>query len=186
MTEVERRTATQETPKIDLTLPLPPEDNLPARDSRAEVDAFLARREAVTKSDHEEFQQYLREKQAQARAAHAEAKPSDLKSSKITRRGMIKVAAGTAIVGESTALGYNAAVSIPPAIKSLGPGGAIVVEAQREPIARELINYKSDIGGNGLGKWAFTLRLIQKTANLISSPMGKRTSPLASTGPHRA
>jgi thiocyanate desulfurase len=163
MTEVERRTATQETPKIDLMLPLPPEDNVPARDSRAEVDAFLARREAVTKSDHEEFQQYLREKQAQARAAHAEAKPSDLKSSKITRRGMIKVAAGTAIVGESAALGYNAIQSgalgsfSTASIQSLGPGGAVVAEAQREPIARELINYKSDIGGSGLGRWIAVL-----------------------------
>ena len=36
---------------------------------RAQIDAYLSRRNEVARSDHEEFQDYLREKQARALAA---------------------------------------------------------------------------------------------------------------------
>ena len=78
MNEVQKPTTTKDTPRIDLVLPpLAPEASPPAKGSQTEVDAFLARRAEVERTDHEEFQEYLREKQAHARAAQAEAKPSD-------------------------------------------------------------------------------------------------------------
>ena len=80
--------------------------------------------------------------------------------SKVTRRGWLKVAAGTAIVGETVALGYNAVQS--GALGPFGtagtsgaqsPGNAVVAEAQHHPISRELIDSKADVGGRSLGKW---------------------------------
>ena len=161
MNEVQKPTTTKDTPRIDLVLPpLAPEASPPAKGSQTEVDAFLARRAEVERTDHEEFQEYLREKQAHARAAQAEAKPSVAKPSvRVTRRGMIKAAAGTAIVGETAALGYNAIQSGALGAlgiggeKSFSPGGAVVAEAQRAPISRELIDSKSGVGGRSLGKW---------------------------------
>jgi thiocyanate desulfurase len=122
MNEVQKPTTTTDTPRIDLIVPLAPEANLPAKGSQAQVDTFLARRAEVERSDHDEFREYLREKQARARAARAEVQPSVVNpSTTVTRRGMIKVAAGTAIVGESAVLGYNAIQS--GALGALGIGG---------------------------------------------------------------
>lgn len=148
-------------------IPLGPtvSDPIPvAQENRTQVDAFIARREEVAKSDHLEFQDYLRSKQAQALAVRAEASPSPQKApSKFTRRNALKVAAGTAIVGETVALGYNAMQS--GAIGALGAGsgagvassGAVAVQAQRQPISREMIDSKEDVGGRSLGKWIAVL-----------------------------
>ncbi len=160
MNEFRKPTIVKDAQSIDLGLPLAPKVNSTAEDSRTQVDAFIARRAEVTRSDHEEFQEYLREKQAHALTARAEVQPSPEKpSTRVSRRGMLKVAAGTAIVGESAALVYNAVQSGALGAlgvsgdKSLGPGGAVVAEAQREPIARKLIDSKGDVGGRSLGKW---------------------------------
>ena len=73
---------------------------------------------------------------------------------------MLKVAAGTAIAGETAALGYNVVQS--GALGAFGaaatggaqsPGNTVVAEAQRHPISRELIDSKADVGGRSLGKW---------------------------------
>ncbi|WP_036264122.1 YncE family protein [Methylocapsa aurea] len=146
--------------ETDINPPLAPAANAPLVGSRTQIDAFIARRAEIAKSDHEEFQEYLREKQAHALASRVEAPPpAEKATTKITRRGALKVAAGTAIVGETAALGYNAVHS--GAFGALGaggdhglaPDGAVVAQAQRRPIARELIDSKADVGGRSLGKW---------------------------------
>ncbi len=148
--------------RIDLDLPpIAEAENVPLEGNRASVDAFIARRDAVAKSDHEEFQDYLREKRAHALAIRAEA-PSTQEHGpgKVTRRSWLKVAAGTAIAGETVALGYNAVQR--GALGPFGnaatsgaqsPGNAVVAEAQHHPISRELIDSKADVGGRSLGKW---------------------------------
>jgi hypothetical protein len=162
MNEIGKPTKLKDPHRLDLDLPPPIEAaSAPLDGTRTSVDAFIARREEVAKSDHEEFQEYLREKQVHALAVRAEAAPSqETAPPKVTRRGVLKVVAGTAIVGESAALGYNAVQS--GALSTFGalgagstqsPGNAVVAEAQRHPISRELIDSKGDVGGRSLGKW---------------------------------
>ena len=166
MNEIGKPTKLKDPHRLDLDLPPPIEAaSAPLDGTRTSVDTFIARREEVAKSDHEEFQEYLREKQAHALAVRAEAAPSQENAPpKVTRRGVLKVVAGTAIVGESAALGYNAVQS--GALSTFGalgagspqsPGNAVVAEVQRHPISRELINSKGDVGGRSLGKWVALL-----------------------------
>lgn len=140
----------------------------PAPSPRAQIDAYLSRRGEVERSDHEEFQDYLREKQARARAARellppprpAEEAPQP---PRLTRRGIFKAAAATAIIGETAVLGYNAVQA--GALDALGlgggqngaPAGAVVAQAQAAPITRELVDSKSSFDGKNIGKWVALL-----------------------------
>ncbi len=66
MNEFRKPTIVKDAQSIDLGLSLGPKESLTAEDIRTQVDAFISRRAEVAKSDHEEFQEYLREKQAHA------------------------------------------------------------------------------------------------------------------------
>lgn len=139
----------------------------PLATTRMQIDAYLARRDEVVRSDHDEFQDYLREKQARALATQMlpppaepiETKEADPSSARLTRRGIFKAAAATAIVGEAGYLGYQAVSS--GALQSVGLGGATAnaagAQAQSAPIARELIDSRSNFDGQGLGKWVALL-----------------------------
>ena len=139
----------------------------PAPSARAQIDAYLSRRGEVERSDHEEFQDYLREKQARALAARqllppplpAEEAPQP---ARLTRRGIFKAAAATAIVGETAVLGYSAAKG--GALEALGlggqgsaPAGAVIAQAQAAPITRELVDSRSSFDGKNIGKWVALL-----------------------------
>ncbi|MCI0598637.1 MAG: hypothetical protein L0Y60_03800, partial [Beijerinckiaceae bacterium] len=161
MNEFNKPTKLKEAHKIDLGIVQMPNDpSTPAEENRSEIDAFIARRAEVAKSDHEEFKQYLREKQMHALTVRAEEAGALVETpAKVSRRGMLKAAAGTAFAGETAALAYHAVQS--GALSALGtgsdqslaPGGTAVAEAQRHPITRELIDSKGDAGGRSLGKW---------------------------------
>jgi hypothetical protein len=67
MNEIGKPTKLKDPHRLDLDLPPPIEAaSAPLDGTRTSVDAFIARREEVAKSDHEKFQEYLREKQALA------------------------------------------------------------------------------------------------------------------------
>ncbi|MCB4771566.1 hypothetical protein LGR54_23425 [Ancylobacter sp. Lp-2] len=132
--------------------------------ARAQVDAYLRRRDEVERSDHEEFLAYLSEKQAQAQIQALAEPPSELPAEDgeanpppmwMTRRGVFEAAAATAIVGEAGLLGYRAVANGAAASLGLGPtpANAATAQAQAAPITRELIDSKASFDGQGLGKW---------------------------------
>ena len=148
MSDAQRPTQVQDTQPVSAIIPLAG----PAEEGSA-VSAFLARRASVARSDHDEFQAYLLEKQAAAEARRTvptEAPPvQDKPRSGLSRRGMLRAATGTAIAVETAALAYNA----------IGPGSganaanAVAATPQHQPIMREIIDAKADVAGRSLGKW---------------------------------
>ncbi|ADH88330.1 conserved hypothetical protein [Ancylobacter novellus DSM 506] len=142
----------------------------PEPSPRAQIDAYLSRRNEVARSDHEEFQDYLREKQARALAARQilpppmpadEAPTDEATSTRFTRRNIFKAAAATAIVGETAAFAYGSgalnALGVTGGDGSAQAGASVVAQAQSAPIARELIDSRSSFDGQGLGKWVALL-----------------------------
>ena len=142
MSDLGKPAATKEIP----VQPPPPPAN-------SQVAAFAARRDEVARTDHEEFQAYLQAKQAHARAAREEAKTRTRTKTRtrLTRRGILTAATGTAIAAEAASLAYDAMTG--GASGSGAPGGAVAAEAQRQPINREIIDSRSDVGGRSLGRW---------------------------------
>jgi hypothetical protein len=142
MSDLGKPAATKEIP----VQPPPPPAN-------SQVAAFAARRDEVARTDHEEFQAYLQAKQAHARAAREEAKTRTRTKTRtrLTRRGILTAATGTAIAAEAASLAYNAMTG--GTSGSAVPVGAVAAEAQRQPITREILDSRSDVGGRSLGKW---------------------------------
>ncbi|MGO1077481.1 hypothetical protein [Inquilinus sp. CA228] len=158
MDEFETPKSAPDTDKVGLSSP--PEADAtrpPIAETRSQIDAFIDRRADVARSDHEVFQDYLRQKQARALAARAEAAAAPAEPApQVGRRSMLKVAIGTAIAGEAAALGY-AAMQAGGNGAAAGPAGgqanAAAADAQSQPIVRELIDSRADIRGSSLGKW---------------------------------
>ena len=113
------------------------------------VERFRKRSAEVTERDHAEFQSYLKEKAERATLAPAPEEPKP----KVSRRTMLKVAAGTAVAGEAAALGYSMIQGGSVSEQGLKHAGDRYTEAQRHHIVRELIDAKADVGGRSLGKW---------------------------------
>ncbi|TCK28161.1 hypothetical protein EV667_2158 [Ancylobacter aquaticus] len=132
--------------------------------TRAQIDAYLTRRNEVVRSDHEEFQDYLREKQARALAAQPLLPLAPLPEeapapTRLTRRNVFKAAAATALIAETGVLGYHAVQSGALDAVGLGttPAGAATPGPQAAPITRELIDSRASFDGKGLGKWVAVL-----------------------------
>jgi hypothetical protein len=149
MSETGKPTAVKDAQAFPMGLPTMPGES----EGDNQIAAFVARRAEIARSDHEAFQDYLREKQAsapraaQAEAARAEASPPPEKPrAKLSRRGMLRAATGTAIVAETAVLGYNA-------IQSGALGAAVSTAPQSQHITRELIDPTNSVGGRSLGKW---------------------------------
>lgn len=169
MNEISRPVKAEDADRINLDPPaaeppLPGEGGAP--DERTKVEAFLARRAEVARSDHEAFQAYLREKQAHALAAgteaEARARPAVLEQEReplLSRRNMFKMAAATALVGETAALGYQAVQNgaLGGAGTGQGTGSLVLAQAQAAPITRELVDSRSSFDGRSLGKWVALL-----------------------------
>ena len=128
--------------------PLPPRGDLPAR---TDVEKYLEAKEGVAAKDRADFEEYLNQKR-QRDALPPEAPP---RPSKFDRRTMLKVVTGTAIAGETGALGYSWVKGS--ADQSAKQAGGVNTDPQRHPIVRELADSKADIGGRGLGKWILLL-----------------------------
>src|SRR5882757_2353967 len=123
------------------------------------VERYLRRRAEVTEADNRAFQDYLQEKALQQKTLQESTQPTACveapaaKSSWFNRRNLLKVVAGTAVAGETAAVGY-AWVNGGPAG---APAGGLFTGPQREPIARQMTDSKADIGGRSLGKWILLL-----------------------------
>ena len=118
---------------------------------KQQIEAYLQRKAEVTQSDLEAFQEYLDQKaqEVQALPAPVEEPPP----SKFNRRNLLKVVAGTAVVGEAAAATYGWVTGGSVSDQGAKHAGSRYAEAQRHNIERTLIDSKSDIGGRGLGKW---------------------------------
>ncbi len=132
---------------------LPPDlATAPLSTASSQIAAFTARRADVARSDHEEFQAYLQAKQEHARQTREqEAAQTRTKTRpRLTRRGMLSAAGGTAIALEAATLAYDAST------KNATGGGssaAVAAEPQNHPINREMIDSRADVGGRSLGRW---------------------------------
>ena len=118
---------------------------------KQQIESYLQRKAEVTQSDLEAFQEYLDQKaqEVQALPAPVEEPPP----SKFNRRNLLKVVAGTAVVGEAAAATYAWVTGGSVSDQGAKHAGSRYAEAQRHNIERTLIDSKSDIGGRGLGKW---------------------------------
>ena len=120
--------------------------------------SFLKRKAEVTQQDHEQFSEYLQEKSARDRAAGgASSRCTPAAPSKINRRSMLKWAAGTAVAGETVALGYTMVTGQDMPAHGVMHSGATSAEAQRHHIERELINPQADIRGRQFGNWVLLM-----------------------------
>ena len=106
----------------------------------------------MERSDHEEFQAYLQAKQEHARQAREQeaAQPRTKTRPRLTRRGMLSAAGGTAIALEAATLAYDASTKN---ATGGGPNAAVAAEPQNHPINREMIDSRADVGGRSLGRW---------------------------------
>ena len=119
---------------------------------------FLKRQAEVTQQDHEQFSEYLQEKSARDRQEAA--RPADappVAPSNINRRSMLKWAAGTAVAGETVALGYTMVTGQDVPAHGVMHSGATSAEAQRHHIERELINPQADVRGRQFGNWVLLM-----------------------------
>lgn len=128
--------------------PPPPRGDLPAR---TDVEKYLEAKEGVAAKDRADFEEYLNQRR-QRDALQPEIPP---RPSKFDRRTMLKVVTGTAIAGETAALGYSWIKGS--ADQSAKQAGGVNTDPQRHPIVRELADSKADVGGRGLGKWILLL-----------------------------
>ena len=113
----------------------------------------MQRKAEVTQSDPRAFQDYLDQKAQETPRALPEAPARKSRRPRNSTVGnLLKVVAGTAVVGEAAAATY-AWVTGSASDQGARNSGARYAEAQRDHVERTLINSKSDIGGRGLGKW---------------------------------
>ena len=154
--------------------------DLPTTKETAE-EIFLRRKAEIGEQDHAEFAEYLREKTERDRQT---ASPPAAKTKvKVNRRNLLKVVAGTAVVGEAAALGYSVVKDRIPA-HGLQHAGPAYTEAQRHNIERELINPRADIGGRGFGKWVLLMPTKMGGGTYAVEPQHRpRASPRSGIGP---
>ena len=121
------------------------DSSLPA--SKSQIDAFVRRQAEVAEQDHAEFEEYLRQKQAQ-NASKVGLK--EKKKPRLSRRTMLNVAVGTAGVAEAAVIGYQVlggGTSSDNGIFQASGAGP-----QQAHIAREIVDPKADIRGRSLGQ----------------------------------
>src|SRR5438309_8255265 len=151
MSEPTRPTVEQAEKKIDLEGPaIVTDSNLPT--SKSQIDAFVRRQAQVAEQDHAEFEEYLRQKQAQSANKVA---LKEKKKPRLSRRTMLNVAVGTAGVAEAAVIGYQVLGS------GSAPGDGVLqansTGPQRQSIVREVVDSRADMRGQGLGNWVALL-----------------------------
>lgn len=130
--------------------------------SQSSVENYLRRREEVGEGDRRDFQNYLEEKAKRtAEAAQLavvagspdEPPPQEAQPpTKVNRRRLLKVVAGTAVAAEvAAAYAWIKGGSV--SEQGAKHAGSNYTEAQTHDIVRELVDEKTDIGGRGLGRW---------------------------------
>jgi hypothetical protein len=159
----ESRKAIEKDEFISPEIKMEEEQSRGALSAREQVEGYLQRKAAVSEADRQAFQEYLDKKEqakAQATPASTEGEQSkdELKpQSKLNRRNLFKVVAGTAIGAEAIATGYSWVAGGSVSDQGAKHAGDRYAEAQRHNIDRQLIDERSDVGGRSLGKWVALL-----------------------------
>jgi len=131
--------------------------------ARQQVENYLERKEAVIEADRRAFQDYLNEKSKAALATKDDApRQTKLKDDapgqmQFSRRGLLKVVAGTAIAGSAVAAARSLITNGSVSDQGAKHAGDRYTEAQRHNIDRQLIDPRTAVGGRGLGKWVALL-----------------------------
>jgi thiocyanate desulfurase len=141
----------REAAKLDSAEPSP--DIMPPATASNPIAAFVARQAEVTCTDHDEFQAYLLAKREHARQTRNQEarRPRGRLHPRLTRRGVLTAAGGTAMAVEAATLAFDASQSSTPS--GAVPSGAIAADAQQQPITREMTGSRADIAGRSLGRW---------------------------------
>jgi hypothetical protein len=119
-----------------------------------EVATYLARRAEVARADHETLRNYLEQKQAAAQLRPPErlTASSQEPEGDVSRRGLLRAAAGTVIAAETAMLAYAGSQSKALGASSQGASGDFE-RPQTGPISRELVDPRGGVGGRSLGAW---------------------------------
>jgi len=121
------------------------------------VQNFLKRKEEVTQRDHDDFSAYVQEKSARDQQQKAPIEAPRREASRVNRRSMLKLVAGTAVGAEAAAYGYQMVTGEDIPAHGVMHSGATSTEAQRHHIERELINPLADISGRHFGNWVLLM-----------------------------
>ena len=149
--ETPAKTVTPDAPLITPIAIDGAEPKLPAR--KASIDEFLKRNAEVLEKDREEFQTYLVAKQeADARKAKARGRGAGPQDRGISRRTMLNVAVGTAVVAEAAVLGYNALGGGSSSDNGVRQAGRFT-GAQQAHIVREIVDSGPTSRASSLGNW---------------------------------
>ncbi|HEY7576381.1 MAG TPA: hypothetical protein VH855_02200, partial [Acetobacteraceae bacterium] len=127
---------------------MPPPDIAPPPTAGSQVAAFVAHQAEVTRTDHEDFQAYLRAKREHAQQTREQEAPrarTKLRP-RLTRRGMLTAAGGTAMAVEAATLVFDGN-------RTSASDDATAAGPQQQPITREMINSRADVAGRSLGRW---------------------------------
>ena len=100
--------------------------------TKQQIEAYLQRKAEVTQDDHQAFQDYLSQKEQTTSAPEDEPQ----QPSKFNRRNLLKVVAGTAVVGEAAAATYSWVTGGSASDPGAKLAGSRYAEAQRQNIER--------------------------------------------------
>src|SRR5262245_6995130 len=128
------------------------EENVEVPKVELPIDTYVRRRAEVAAKDHDEFQEYLRDKEGETVRKAGELVPAGEVEQKrrtfLSRRAMLNVAVGTTGVAEAAVIGYQVMGS------GASPGGDVQQvsgsEPQRTAITREVVDTRADMRGRGL------------------------------------
>jgi hypothetical protein len=120
---------------------------------KQKVEAYFQRKIATDRRDLAAFQEYLNEK-AKVTPASTD---DPTRQTQFSRRGVLKVVAGSAIAGSAVVAAHSLVTSGSVPDQGAKHAGDRYTEAQRHSINRQLIDSRADVGGRGLGKWVALL-----------------------------
>src|SRR5262249_36581675 len=132
--------------------------------TKQKVEAYFQQKIATDRRDLAAFQEYLNEK-AKATPGSKDDPPRQTPGSKddaprqtqFTRRGVLKVVAGSAIAGSAVVAAHSLVTNGSVPDQGAKHAGDRYTEVQRHSINRQLIDPRTDVGGRGLGKWVALL-----------------------------
>jgi len=151
-----RRTKTRECGQVP-SIKLDVQSEPTSKGALTPEQSFLSRKAEVTQQDHAEFSAYLQEKNERDQRQQEPAPGSSPKPpSRINRRGLLKLVAGTAAAGEAVAVGYQMVTDGDIPAHGVMHSGATSTQAQRN-IERELINPLANMRGRQFGNWVLLM-----------------------------
>src|SRR5215470_7453468 len=155
----ESRKPIEKDESFSLEINLEQEHSRGALATRQQIESYLQRKAAVTETDHQAFQDYLNQKAQRSPAPKDEAHSKDeaRRQSKLNRRNLLKVVAGTAVAGEAAYVTHSWVTGGSVSDQGAKHAGDRYTQAQRHSINRQLIDSTADLDGRSLGKWVALL-----------------------------